>query len=250
MADPTSVETADSLAAVRAERDRITRVYERYQRLGLGEGPWRDGPAARYTRDVKWRALEDMVATRPGWSTDSWVVDLGAGRRSELANPAIKARPAMASVLALDLLLGCTRALARQPGVHPVLGQAAFLPFTSGSIAVVYQSLMLSSVVDTRLRGWIYSEIARVTEPGGLFVSYDTRYPNPWNPDTRPVVLRELREAFSGWRQRHRTLTGLPPLLRWFAPASRALCRAVEWVPPLRSHRLFVAEKPAGDRAA
>lgn len=244
MAHQERVEDAETCASARAERERIARVYDRYQATGLTDGPWGDGPAARYIRDMKWRAVDSLAGSRPGWKAGAWVVDMGAGRRSELADPGIGPRPAMASVVAIDLLARCTQALSHQTGVHPVLAHAACLPLATGSVMVVYQSLMLSSVLDGALRGRIYAEIARVTAPGGLFVSYDTRYANPWNPDTRPVVLRELREAFAGWRQRHRTLTGLPPILRWVAPASRALCRAVEAVPVLRSHRLFVAEKP------
>ena len=193
---------------------------------------------------MKWRALGSLVGSAPGWNSRSWVIDLGAGRRSELVDPTIGARPALASVLAVDLMVHCAQAIARQSGVHSVMGHAALLPIATGSVMVVYQSLMLSSVLDTARRSRIYAEITRVVAPGGLFVSYDTRYTNPWNPHTRPVVLRELRDGFAGWRQRHCTLTGLPPILRWLAPVSRALCRAVEAIPALRSHRLFVAEKP------
>jgi SAM-dependent methyltransferase len=148
-----------------------------------------------------------------------------------------------ARVIALDIRESCARALARQSSVRPLLGHAAYLPIATGSVGTVYQSLMLSSVLDAALRRRIYAEIARVLAPGGWFLSYDTRYPNPWNPNTRPVLLAELRDAFAGWRQRHRTLTGLPPLIRWLAPLSRTLCRALEAIPPLRSHRLFLAEK-------
>ncbi|HKQ97352.1 MAG TPA: methyltransferase domain-containing protein [Candidatus Polarisedimenticolia bacterium] len=244
MADRETGENGATCEATRVDRQRIEKVYERYTRAGLVDGVWTDGPAARYIREVKWRTVEALAGARPGWQLGSWAVDMGAGRQSELADAAIGPRPAMAKVLAIDLLALCTAALARQPGVHPVLGHAAFLPLATGSIMVVYQSLMLSSVVDIALRGRIYREIARVTAPGGLFVSYDTRYSNPWNPDTRPVGLHELRDAFRGWRHRYRTLTVLPPVLRWIAPVSRRLCRAAEAIPPLRSHRLFVAEKP------
>lgn len=231
--------------AARADRRRIERVYERYRRSGLVDGAWSDGRTARYIREVKWRAVESLAGARPGWQLGSWAVDMGAGGRSELADTAIGLRPGAAKVLAIDLLAFCTAALARQPGVHPVMGHAAFLPLATGSMMVVYQSLMLSSVVDRALRDRIYREITRVTAPGGLFVSYDTRYANPWNPDTRPVALGELRDAFRGWGQRTRTLTLLPPVLRWIAPVSRRLCHAAEAIPPMRSHRLFVAEKPS-----
>lgn len=238
-----------SFAGDRAERERITRVYERYERTGFPRDLWSDGPAMRHIREVKWRTVEALAAGCPAWRNAEWAIDIGSGPRSELTEPGIGARPAAERVLALDLMASATQSLGGRPGVHPVLGQAACLPVATGSARLVWQSMMISSVLDPGLRARIYAEIARVTAPGGLFVSYDTRYANPWNPDTRPVVLNELRRAFPGWHQRHRTLTGLPPLLRWLAPASRGLCRVVETIPLLRSHRLFVAEKPAGGRA-
>jgi SAM-dependent methyltransferase len=140
------------------------------------------------------------------------------------------------------------QALSRQAGVRAVLGNATFLPLATASVMVVYQSVMLSSVVDPGLRSRIYAELTRVIAPGGLFVSYDVRYRNPWNPNTRPIALGELRRAFAGWRQTHRTLTGIPQVLRVLAPRSRALCRLFEAVPIFRSHRLFVAEKPSDSR--
>lgn len=231
--------------AVRADRRRIARIYDDYWRADQDAGPSDEDAAGPFIRDMKWRALDALVGMRPAWRSGAWALDLGAGPRSDLADHDLPKRPGVSGILAVDLLAQCTRALGCQAGVVPVLGHAAILPVASGSVSVVYQSLMLSSVIDPGLRRSIYAEISRVTAPGGLFVSYDTRYVNPWNADTRPVSLRELRGAFAGWRQRHRTLTGLPPLLRWLAPASRGLCRAVESVPPLRSHRLFVAEKPA-----
>jgi len=83
-----------------------------------------------------------------------------------------------------------------------------------------------------------------VMTPGGIFLSYDTRYPNPWNRHTRPLPAPELSRAFEGWFMETWSLTGLPPLLRLLAPWSLPLCRALESVPVLRSHLLTLARKP------
>jgi SAM-dependent methyltransferase len=103
---------------------------------------------------------------------------------------------------------------------------------------------MISSVLDSRLRERIFAEIGRILRPGGVFISYDTRYPNPWNSNTRPVRLGELRRAFGGWRQSTESITGIPQIVRVLAPLSVAAGRLVGTLPPLRSHRLFVAVKP------
>lgn len=226
------------------ERRRLALVDDRYERLGLIQGIWSAGVATRHILDRKWEALRAQCGAWPRGASGRPVIDLGAGRFSELAEPRGADQTRGARVVAIDLLSRCAHALSRQDGVLPVIGDAAALPLADGSVPLVYQSLMLSSVLDQARRRWILREVTRVLEPGGRFISYDTRLPNPWNPETRPVSLAELRDAFAGWSQKHVTVTGLPPLVRWLAPRSVSLCRAVEAIPALRSHRLFVAEKP------
>jgi SAM-dependent methyltransferase len=148
-------------------------------------------------------------------------------------------------LLALDLVAGDLQAARRRmPWLLAGVGDASRLPLPDGRADLVFQSTMLSSILDPGRRRRICAEAARVLKPGGAFVSYDTRYPNPWNPHTRPVGLRELRKAFPGWRVAARSVTLLPPLLRALLPLSPALCRAAERIPFLRSHRLAWAIKP------
>jgi len=45
-------------------------------------------------------------------------------------------------------------------------------------------------------RARIFAEVRRVLVAGGVFLSYDTRYPSPRNRNTRPLRARELVQAF------------------------------------------------------
>ncbi len=83
-----------------------------------------------------------------------------------------------------------------------------------------------------------------VLRPGGAFISYDMRYPNPWNRHTRRLALSELRSAFAGWKLSTESVTGIPQIIRPLSRVSLQLCRLVEAVPIFRSHLLAFARKP------
>lgn len=60
---------------------------------------------------------------------------------------------------------------------------------------------------------------------------YDTRIRNPFNPDTRPVTLRELRSYCSGCEYESKTLTLLTQLGRRVGKYSMALCNMLAACP-------------------
>lgn len=226
----------------RREHERVRALYdhydqERYRRL------W-SGPSIQIMHERKWEFVRRLLAGLGGPERTSPVLDIGAGAGPDCVEFDRLGFPRHA-IVAVDLVRKELRAASRTlPGLPAAVGDASRLPFRDGTAGLVFQSTMLSSVPDPDRRGAIYAEFARVLRPGGCFLSYDTRYPNPWNPLTRPVRLAELRRSFPGWRVEARSLTLLPPLLRALAPASRALCRTLESLPPLRSHLIAWAVKP------
>ena len=125
-----------------------------------------------------------------------------------------------------------------------VSSDAASLPFRDGSFGIIYQSTMVSSLLDMAVRQVVFAEVGRVLAPGGVFISYDVRYKNPWNPNTRPLKAAELSHAFPGWSLMIHSLTAIPQLLRLLAPKSLGACRLIEAIPPLRTHLLAIARKP------
>ena len=227
----------------RAERERLRRVYETYWRDPRYRKIWSDTRASRFARRRKWSLVERVIAEKRVDLGSAWILELGAGYGEDLS--VFRDLGARADrLVALDVLQRVTRiARTQHPWLTCIAADSASMPLRDGRFDLVYQSTMISSVLDPERRGQILAEVRRVLAPGGLFLSYDTRYPNPWNPHTRPLRLRELRSAFPGWSIKSWSLTALPPLVRAVAPLSLGLCRVLEAVPVLRSCMLAVVRK-------
>jgi ubiquinone/menaquinone biosynthesis C-methylase UbiE len=232
------------------EAERIRRVYAAYDSDTRRRALWSDNAASRFEKARKWEAVAGLLRGFARMHPGSWVVDLGAGVRTDSVRIA-EVAPGLGGIVAIDILYEQIAAAGKAgPLLRPLVADGTRLPLADASVGLVYQSTMLSSVLRADLRSTIFVEIRRVLRPGGIFLSCDTRLPNPWNRHTRPVRLAELQAGFAGWPQTSRSLTGIPQILRLLAPWSLPLCRMVEALPPLRSHRLFAAAKPGGESGA
>jgi len=88
------------------------------------------------------------------------------------------------------------------------------LPFRTGSMDLVSQFIMMSSVLDPGIRREIASEMLRVLAPGGSILWYDMAVNNPFNPNVRGIDRRELQQLFPHCTiDRHR-ITLIPQLAR------------------------------------
>src|SRR5439155_1283967 len=186
----------------RAERNRIERVYSDYSSDPYYGKIWSDD-TARFILERKWEEIGRMLGAEGVDTSAARLLDLGAGSGGDCDRfRHLGVRPER--IVALDLLREYPR-LARRSHAWLAALQAdgALLPLRDGSFDVVYQTTMLSSVLDRARRSRILREVRRFLARGGLFVSYDTRYPNPWNRNTRPVSSAEIRGAFPGCRIRH-----------------------------------------------
>ena len=226
----------------RAERNRIERVYGAYSSDPYYGKIWSDD-TARFILERKWEEIGRMLGAEGVDTSAARLLDLGAGSGGDCDRfRHLGLRPER--IVALDLLREYPRVARRShTWLAAVQADGALLPLRDGSFDVVYQSTMLSSVLDPDRRARILREVRRVLARGGLFVSYDTRYPNPWNRNTRPVSSAEIGAAFPGCRVRVHSTTPIPQLIRLFRFLPRALWRAIERVPPLRSHLLVVVRK-------
>jgi len=74
-------------------------------------------------------------------------------------------------------------ARSRLPLCDLVTGDASELPYATGSMDVVMQLTVLSSILDGDVRRRVAAEMIRVCRPSGLIVSYDFIM-NPSNADT------------------------------------------------------------------
>ena len=226
----------------RAERNRIERVYSAYSSDPYYGKIW-SGDTARFILERKWEEIGRMLGAEGVDTSTARLLDLGAGSGGDCDRfRHLGLRPER--IVALDFLREYPRMARRShPWLAAVQADGALLPLRDGSFDVVYQSTMLSSVLDRDRRTRILHEVRRVLAPRGIFMSYDTRYPNPWNRNTRPVSSTEIGAAFPGYRIRVHSTTPIPQLIRLFRFLPRAAWRAIERIPPLRSHLLVVVRK-------
>ncbi len=228
----------------RAEHERLQRLVESYGSSPYYRRIWSsESPASRLMAARKW-ALIEAILREEGFDLGSArVLDLGVGSGRDSAHfKALDVRPGR--FVGLEFLeLRAREARQFNPWMSTVVGDAGNLPFSDSRFDLVYQSTMLSSVLQVERREKICCEIGRVLVSGGLFLSYDTRYPNPWNPRTRPLRANGIRHAFPGWPVKTWSTTAIPQLQRALAPLSLAACRLLEGVPLLRSHLLVLARK-------
>ncbi len=156
---------------------------EREVRRAFGRAAAGYDEAAFLQREVADRLLERLEVIR---IEPRRVLDLGCGtgRSAEI----LKRRFRKARVVALDQALPmAARAGARSRWMRPVdalCADARRLPLASGSVDLVFSSLMLQWVDD---RAACFDELRRVLRPGGLLLF------TSFGPDT----LRELRESWA-----------------------------------------------------
>ena len=228
----------------RRERTRILDVYGAYERDASRIRAWRQGEAVRFMRATKWNAVRRLLDVQQIRSGTGIALDLGAGDGAD-GQHLLELGWRPEQYLAVDLRPdGMRRIRSGSPGILCAAAQASRLPLPDASLGCVHQSTMVSSILSEPRREEVYGEIRRVLASGGIFISYDMRRRNPWNPNTRPVTERELRRAFAGWGMRSVHLTALPPLMRLLGRIGPGACRLAEAVPFLRTHLLFLARKP------
>lgn len=231
-----------------AESERLQKIYETYSSDPYYQRIWRpDSAASRFMADRKWKLIEAVLRRERIDVRSARILDLGVGTGMDSARfGGLNIRPER--FIGLDMLEHYARsARASYPWMKTLAGDAGQLPFPDGRFDLVYQSTMLSSVPECTHRSRIFREVDRVLATGGAFLSYDTRYPNPWNPNTRPLRTAEVRRALGGWIVKAWSATAIPQLQRALAEWSLTACRFLESVPFLRSHLLILARKRPGD---
>jgi SAM-dependent methyltransferase len=129
------------------------------------------------------------------------------------------------------------------PAADLRVGDAARLPWPSGTFRLAIASTVFSSILSPAVRHAVAFEICRVLAPAGALLWYDFSYNNPRNPNVRKVTRRELRRLFRSLQGEIRSVTLAPPLARSVAPISVRLAQVLEVIPFLRTHLLAVLIK-------
>ena len=182
-----------------------------------------------------------------GWEPgDIDCLDVGCGTGGELAR-LIASGADPGRLHGIDLRPEAIAAAQRRlPLCDFVVGDASELPFATGSMDLVTQLTMLTSILDPEVRARVCAEMVRVCRPSGLIASYDFAV-NPTNRDTRGLGASEIRRLFAGCSIETHRITLAPPVARLVAPRSRRLASMLGALPPLRTHVIAFIQPPPAD---
>jgi len=174
------------------------------------------------------------------------VVEVGSGSGQNLQD-LIRFGFSPANLTGIDLLESrITEARNKLPtGVRLIHGDASTVPIRVGSIDIVYQSVVFSSLLDDAYQQQLADAMWRWLKPGGGILWYDFVWNNPQNPDVRGVHLRRIGQLFADGRITHRRITLAPPIARGVAAIHPQLYTLFNAIPLLRTHLLCWIEKPA-----
>jgi len=182
------------------------------------------------------QGLHDLAALR--------VVEVGCGAGGNLLE-LLRAGFAPEHLTGIELL-DERHAAARRvlpPAVTLLQGDASVAPLAPGSVDIVLQSTVFTSLLDRAFQQQLADAMWTWLRPGGGVLWYDFTVNNPRNPDVRGVPLARVRELFPQGRLTAQRLTLAPPLARAACRVHPALYGALNLLPLLRTHVLAWIEK-------
>jgi SAM-dependent methyltransferase len=107
----------------------------------------------------------------------------------------------------------------------------------AGRFDVVFQSTVFSSVLDEDFRRQLAAKMMRLLKPGGIILSYDFVYNNPFNPDVKQLTRDNIKQLFPHCSYAFYKVTLAPPIGRRIPHLYTALNTLF---PFLRSHLVAV----------
>jgi ubiquinone/menaquinone biosynthesis C-methylase UbiE len=122
-------------------------------------------------------------------------------------------------------------------------GNAAEIGFPDETFDLVVQSTVFTSVLDTKIKTKIASEMRRVLKPSGFIIWYDFSVDNPNNKNVKGVNAREIRRLFKDCDVYLKRITLAQPILRRVAAHSWLLCCLLSQFPFLCTHYIGVIKK-------
>ncbi len=228
-----------------AEADRIRDEYRRRAQAGDDRYAFTEPAQILIVQETERLAVEALRRAGGLPLAGRSVLDVGCGGGGWLARFESwgTERDRLAGV---DLVAArAERAAHRLPGADVREGDATSLAWDDQSFDVVFQSMMLSSVLDGATRAAIAGEMTRVLRPGGLILWYDFFVSEPRNANTRGVGRRELRRLFPDLEPTLRRATLAPPLARALAGRARPVAVALSGLRLADTHLVGTLRKAA-----
>jgi SAM-dependent methyltransferase len=226
------------------ELDRIRQEYARRQRDSRYSRLYsRYNPADIFILQEREREMLALFARYLGNQTgDFRVLDLGTGDGHHLARLigyGFRAK----NLVGLDLIAQrVEKARSKYSNLDFVCGNGGQLPFPTATFDLIFQFTVFTSILDDHLRQGMACEMLRVLKPRGWILWYDY-WLNPNNRQTRGIGKKEIRALFQGCPVVFRSITLAPPLARFWAPKSLALCALLNRIPFLKTHYLGLIQK-------
>lgn len=129
--------------------------------------------------------------------------------------------------------------------VRVIEGDACAAPIEPGSVDIVFQSTVFSSLLDMSYQQQLADIMWSWVKPGGAVLWYDFCVNNPRNPDVAGVPMKRVRQLFPQAQADGMRVTLAPPLARGVCRLHPALYGVVNALPWLRTHRLVWLGKPS-----
>jgi len=221
------------------ELARIRGEYKRRdQNLSVNANYSPDNPAHRFALQNRQKATLELLRELDITSLENLkILEVGSGHGNVLLEYlSFGTHP--------DMLHGCDLIFNRlrhsklnSPGLHLTCADAQNLPFPERSFDLVSQYTVFSSVLDTRVKINIATEMKRLLKPDGVILWYDF-WLNPTNPAARGVRPPEIRKLFPGCRYIFQKITLAPPITRCLIQFSKTACSLLENLKLFNSHYL------------
>lgn len=230
--------------AIGEETRRVRDVYEKRSQVARQH---RETPLDPYERCAIYEREELLakILRTEGLTTLTGlrVLDVGCGTGTLLRHMFdLGAEPEKCyGVDVLDSRLRIAKHLSPNSGF--VLGNSAELPFPEEYFDLVFQFTVFTSVLDTRVKRMMASEIVRTLRRGGRFIWYDFSYNNKRNANVQGIGRREIQRLLPECRLRFWRVTVAPPIGRPAARLYPFLYRALSEVRVFCSHYMCLAEK-------
>jgi len=126
-------------------------------------------------------------------------------------------------------------------------GDAATIEIPEGSLDIVYQSTVFTSLLCDDTQEQLARAMWRWVKPGGAILWYDFIYNNPHNSDVRGVSIKRIRKLFPAAEICVTRMTLVPPLGRVIARIHPIFYQILNLIPWLRTHVLCWIRKHETD---
>lgn len=131
------------------------------------------------------------------------------------------------------------------PSIRIHLGSAESIPEPDESFDYTLAFTLFSSVPDEDIAHGIAREMFRITRPGGLILLYDMCRQNPRNSQVHKIDDDDVRRWFPTCPMDAHRITLAPPIARPVGRLVPFLYGPLAFVRPLRTHTMWVLERPA-----